>query len=134
MTRDDPRVPACSAWPSCSEQHVSQKNLLSPRSGSDDEKLRMQAETDEFCSISSERSRNRSSRVVSAWAAQRGGRVAPRGGGGGPRGPPGGGGGWGGGTRGGEETRGDSRDEGGGAREEGSARLVAHTGGARGGA
>jgi len=41
--------------------------LLSPRSGSDDEKLRMQAETDEFCSISSERSRNRSSRVVSAW-------------------------------------------------------------------
>ena len=115
MTRDDPRVPACSAWPSCSEQHVSQKNLLSPRSGSDDEKFRMQAETDEFCSISSERSRNRSSRVVSAWAAQRGGRVR-------------------GGTRGGEETRGDSRDEGGGAREEGSARLVAHTGGARGGA
>mmetsp|Transcript_16876 Transcript_16876/g.47032 ORF Transcript_16876/g.47032 Transcript_16876/m.47032 type:complete len:215 (-) Transcript_16876:484-1128(-) len=49
---------------SCSEQHVSQKNLLSSRRDSLEEKFLMQADTDEFCSISTLRSRNRSSREV----------------------------------------------------------------------
>jgi len=49
---------------SCRLQHASQKNLFSARSASEDENLRMHALTDEFCSISSERSRKHSSRLV----------------------------------------------------------------------